>query len=120
MKSIIVVGHVPKELSKYCSAFINSDGRMWGNVSGKRENRRGNGLEVPCKYFLKGKRNYLVKAGPVIRDIAERYKERKKIIFSQIAKWFSLIGPDGLISDYKPMGVYAGGAYMCGNRVCDL
>ena len=74
MKNDTIVGHVPRELSKYCSALINSDGRMWGIVSGKRENRRGNGLEVLCNYFLKGKSSYLMKAGPVIRDIAERYK----------------------------------------------
>ena len=41
MKNETIVGHVPRELSKYCSALINSDGRMWGIVSGKKENRRG-------------------------------------------------------------------------------
>ena len=59
MKNETIVGHVPRELSKYCSALINSDGRMWGIVSGKRENRRGNGLEVPCNYFVKRKKQLL-------------------------------------------------------------
>ena len=41
-------------------------------VTGARENRRGNGLTVPCKYKLKGPKTFLSKAEYTIRDIVSR------------------------------------------------
>ena len=35
MKNQTIVGHVPRELSKYCSALINSDGQNVGYCIGK-------------------------------------------------------------------------------------
>ena len=65
-------GHVPREISRYCSFVLNSGGTMSATVTGTQENRRGNGLEVPCKYKLKGPKTFLSKAECVIRDIISR------------------------------------------------
>ena len=54
LKNEAVVGHVHREISRYCSFVLNSGGTMSATVIGARENRRGNGLTVPCKYKLKG------------------------------------------------------------------
>ena len=54
LKDEAVVGHVPREISRYCSFVLNSGRTMSATVTGVRENRRGNGLTVPCKYKLKG------------------------------------------------------------------
>ena len=50
LKNQDVVGHVPREISRYCSFVLNSGGTMDATVIGAREDRRGNGMEVPCKY----------------------------------------------------------------------
>ena len=51
LKNEAVVGHVPREISRYCSFVLNSGGTMSTTVTA-RENRRGNGLTLPCKYKL--------------------------------------------------------------------
>ena len=43
-------------------------------VCGRRENKRGNGLEVPCNYLLKGPDKYLEKAERIIKVIVGREK----------------------------------------------
>ena len=53
LKNEVVVGHVPRENSRYCSFVLNSGEPMSATETGTRENRRGNGLTVPCKYKLK-------------------------------------------------------------------
>ena len=45
---------------------------MGATVTDARENRRGNGMEVPCKYKLKGPKTYLSKAEYIIRVIVSR------------------------------------------------
>ena len=52
LKNQAVVGHVSREISRYCSFVLNSGGTMDATVTGARENRRGNGMEVPCTYFF--------------------------------------------------------------------
>ena len=72
LKNQAIVGHVPREISRYCSFVLNSGGTMDATVTGARENRRGNGMEVPCKYKLKGPKTFLSKAEYIIRDIVSR------------------------------------------------
>ena len=47
LKNEAVVGHVPREISRFCSFVLNSGGTMSATVTGAKENRRGNGLTVP-------------------------------------------------------------------------
>ena len=47
---------------------------MKATVCGRRENKRGNDLEVPCNYLLKGPDKYLGKAECIIKDIVGREK----------------------------------------------
>ena len=72
LKNQAVVGHVPREISRYCSFVLNSGGTMDAAVTVTRENRRENGMEVPCKYKLKGPKTFLSKAEYIIRDIVSR------------------------------------------------
>ena len=44
-----IVGRLPKLFSKYCTLILLSGGTIQTTVTGKRENKRGNGLELPCK-----------------------------------------------------------------------
>ena len=62
LKNQAVVGHVPREISRYCSFVLNSGGTMDATVTGARENSRGNGMEVPCKYKLKGPKTFFIKS----------------------------------------------------------
>ena len=52
LKNQAVIDQVPREMSRYCSVVLNSGGTMDATEAGARENRRGNGMEVPCKYKL--------------------------------------------------------------------
>ena len=45
---------------------------MKTTVCGGRENKRGNSLEVPCKYFLKGPDKDLENAECTIKDTVGR------------------------------------------------
>ena len=69
LKNEDLVGHVHRELLCYCSFVLNSGGTMSANVTGARENRRGNGLTIPCKYKQKGPNTFLSKAEYIIRRI---------------------------------------------------
>ena len=71
-KNHAVVGHVSREISWYCSFVLNSVGTMDATVTGARENRRGNGMEVLCKYKLNGPKTFFSKAEYIIRDIVSR------------------------------------------------
>ena len=59
LKNEVVVGHVPREILRYCSFVLNSGGTMSANVTDARENRRGNGLTLSCNYKLKGPKTFL-------------------------------------------------------------
>ena len=90
---------------------------MWDIVSVKTENRTGKGSEIRCNYFLKGKTAYLKKLfhdfswfRPIHSDW-NLHLLLEKIIFHQITNALTHI------SGYKPVGVYASGSYMWGNRV---
>ena len=69
-----VVGHVPREISPYFCDALKSGGKMKATVCGRRENKRGNGLEVPYNYLQKGPDKYLGKAECIIKDIVGREK----------------------------------------------
>ena len=43
-----IVGHIPPLFSNTCNLILFSGGSMKVCVTGKRENKRGKGLEVPC------------------------------------------------------------------------
>ena len=48
----VCVGHVPKELSRIFWHFLNHDGEIVCEVTGRRQH--GKGLEVPCAYKFFG------------------------------------------------------------------
>ena len=63
LKENEVFGHVLHDISKYCTSAIcvcvwgEGDGEGGGlkcEITGKRQNKRGNGLKVPFKYIAKG------------------------------------------------------------------
>ena len=58
-KGAVVVGHVPRELSKDFRCFLAGGGEIECEVTGRR--RKGKGLEVPCVYKLQGKKQLLDK-----------------------------------------------------------
>ena len=52
-KNGVVVGRVPRELSKIFWRFLSNGGQITSVVTGGR--KRGKGLEVPCTYKIEGK-----------------------------------------------------------------
>lgn len=72
MKGDIIVGHIPKSISKICSFILLSGGCMKLRVTGRRENKRGNGLEVPCTISIKCPFYAFVKAEPILKDLCKR------------------------------------------------
>ena len=45
---------MPKDIAKIFSFALYSGGKINATVTGKRKNKRKNGLEVPCSYKVKG------------------------------------------------------------------
>ena len=58
----LVIGRVPRELSKLFWTFLSKGGQITSEVTGKR--KRGRGLEVPCTYKIQGK-----------KELAEEFKK---------------------------------------------
>ena len=48
----VIVGHVPRELSRTLWYFLQRGGRGWCEITGRR--KKGKGLEVPCVYTFSG------------------------------------------------------------------
>ena len=58
----LLVGHVPRELSKIFSRFLADYGDIEAECIGVRYNKgEGKGLEIPVDYRLTGNSNYLEK-----------------------------------------------------------
>ncbi len=55
----MVVGRVPRELSRLFWTFIDGGGQIKCEVTGRR--KRGKGLEVPCIYKLHGSKQLISK-----------------------------------------------------------
>ena len=47
LKENEVVGHVPRDISKYCTSALLYGGTKKFEITVKRQNKRGNGIEVP-------------------------------------------------------------------------
>lgn len=63
LKDGVVVGHVPRTMSKITSFFLGYDGNVvFCEVTGERLNRGVQlGLEVPCAYKFYGRRTHIDK-----------------------------------------------------------
>ena len=106
LKNQAVVGHVPREISRYCSFVLNSGRTMNATVTGARENRRGNGLEVPCKYKLNGPKTFLSKADIISDIVSRRTNKFMKILLHHFflkLKYALIYKPAGPIPRHKPM-----------------
>ena len=62
-----VVGHIPRDISKYCTSTLLCGGTVECIVIDKREKKCGNGLEVPCKYIVKGPKYVLTNIECIIK-----------------------------------------------------
>ena len=51
-KEGIIVGHVPREMSRIFWLFLQHDGKIECEITGQR--KKGKSLEVPCVYRFKG------------------------------------------------------------------
>ena len=61
LKGGVIVGHVPRHFSRVFSYLLLSSTRITATVIGARQNLRNNGLEVPCRYKLKGSKSSMMK-----------------------------------------------------------
>ena len=69
-----IVGHMPKDISKLCASVLLSGGKINCTVTGKRENKRKNGLEVPCGYQVRGPKHRTEKIQCMIEEHLLRTK----------------------------------------------
>ena len=66
------VGHVPRHISKACTFLILSGGSTKATLTDRHQNRRGNGIEISCKYSVKGPCDAVRKAEKVIKNYLNR------------------------------------------------
>ena len=72
LKENTIVGHVPRDISMYCTTLLLCGGKIRCEVTGRRQNKRGNGLEVPCKFIVKGPHYITCKIDMIIKDYISR------------------------------------------------
>ena len=72
LKENEVVGHVPREISKCCTSALLCGGTIKWEITGKRQNKRGNGLDVPCKYIIKGPLHMISNVEMITKDYLSR------------------------------------------------
>ena len=72
LKENEVAGHVSRDISKYCTSALLCEGTRKSEITGKRQNKRGNGLEVPCKYIVKGPFHMVLNEEKTIKDYLPR------------------------------------------------
>ena len=71
LKENTIVGHVPRDISKYCTTLLLCGGKIRCEVTGRRQNKRGNGLEV-CKFIVKRPHYITCKIDMIIKDYISR------------------------------------------------
>ena len=67
LKDNEVVGHIPRDLSKHCTSVLLGGGTMECVFIEQRENKRREGLKVPCKYIAKGPKYMLTNTECMIK-----------------------------------------------------
>ena len=77
LKENEVVGHVQCDISKYCTSALLCGGTIKRGITGKRQNKRGNGLEVPRIYIVKGPFHVILNIEKIITDYLSRTKKWK-------------------------------------------
>ena len=68
LKENEMVGHVPRDISKYCTSTLLSGWTIKCDITGKKLNKRGNELEVSCKYIVKRPFHMLLNVQKIIED----------------------------------------------------
>ena len=77
LKGDDVVGHIPKQLAKTCNYILLAEGKVCATVTGHRQNKRNNGLEVPCLYRIKAPRSRAIQAEAVIKECQRRINKKQ-------------------------------------------
>ena len=72
LKEKEVVGHVPRDISNYCTSALLCGGTIKSKITGKRQNKRGDGLEVPYKYIVKGPFHMISNVKKIIKNYLSR------------------------------------------------
>ena len=67
----VIIGHVPELFNRQLFYFLQRDGHYgYCEVTGERINRGiGVGLEIPCKYHLRGMNIYVKKLSSIINNL---------------------------------------------------
>ena len=66
----VVVGHLPKEISKMCYYFVRHDGKISGKVAGGRKySEEAGGMEIPCELKFTGSARKVRKLRQLLTDL---------------------------------------------------
>ena len=64
LKADVIVGHVPRQLSRVLIFFLSHGGKITCEVTGRR--KFGNDLEVPCTYKFTGSEQMVLKMKEIV------------------------------------------------------
>ena len=73
LKEDVVIGHLPKKISKVCSLFLRRGGSIHCQVTGTRQysaDLTQGGLEIPCELLFKAKAKEIEKIKKFIKKKA--------------------------------------------------
>ena len=70
MKTTSLLGHIPKEISRWSSFFIDHNGFIEGIVTGaRRYSEEAGGMEILCELTFTGKRSHVSKLKRLIENL---------------------------------------------------
>ncbi len=66
----VIVGHLPREISKTCHYFTRHEGKIIGEVTGRRlHSEEAGGMEIPCRLKFTGSARNIRKLKEVFREL---------------------------------------------------
>lgn len=66
----LLVGHLPREMARYCHYFTLHDGTIIGTVSGRRRHSStAGGMEIPCILTFKGRRKTIKQLKKLLEEL---------------------------------------------------
>ena len=71
----LLVGHLPKEISRYCYYFTLHDGKISGEVTGPRQHSgiSSGGMEIPCLLTLSGRASHIRRIKQFIETLSSPF-----------------------------------------------
>ena len=89
LKGEDVIGHIPKHLAKTRNYILLAGGGISAQVTGHRQNKGNNSLDIPCLFQVKAPKSKAIHAECMIKKYLKQMK--KNNLMPDIATYINMI-----------------------------